>query len=84
MTEKVFTLRIEESLFEKIKLAAEKNKRSIAKEIEWVLEQAIEHPEEQQVLEYLGKVLKSQGKNTLTMTTNVENCDIIPNNDIYL
>ena len=35
---KVYTLRIDANLFEKIKESAHKNKRSIAKEIEYVLE----------------------------------------------
>lgn len=34
MGEKVFTLRINEDLFERVKQAAEENRRSIAKEIE--------------------------------------------------
>ena len=40
MTEqKRFTLRIDSKLFELVKEQAEKNKRSIAKEIEYLLEQ---------------------------------------------
>ena len=42
MSEKVFTLRMDEELFEKVKSSAEKNKRSIAKEIEYHLEQSLE------------------------------------------
>lgn len=38
---KAFTLRIELDLFEKIKNSAEKNKRSIAKEIEFALEKYV-------------------------------------------
>lgn len=38
MSEKVYSLRIDEDLFEHVKKSAEKNKRSIAKEIEFVLE----------------------------------------------
>lgn len=37
-----FTLRINVDLFEKVKKSAEKNKRSIAKEIEFALEQYVE------------------------------------------
>lgn len=36
--EKVFTLRINIEVFEKIKLLAQKHKRSISKEIEFILE----------------------------------------------
>lgn len=39
MAEKVFTLRMDEELFDKIKNMADKSKRSIAKEIEYQLEQ---------------------------------------------
>lgn len=38
---KVYTLRIDTQLFEQIKKLAVENKRSIAKEIEFMLEQAI-------------------------------------------
>lgn len=38
MSDKVFTMRIKEELLEKIRISAEKNKRSIAKEIEYLLE----------------------------------------------
>ena len=41
MGEKVFTLRMDEELFEKVKNVADKNKRSIAKEIEYQLEQSL-------------------------------------------
>ena len=34
-----FTLRIDNAVLEKVKARAEKNKRSIAKEIEYILEQ---------------------------------------------
>lgn len=37
-----FTLRLENKLYEKIKKSAEKNKRSVAKEIEFALEKYIE------------------------------------------
>lgn len=37
--EKRFTLRMDSEIFEKVKKQAEKNKRSIAKEIEYLLEQ---------------------------------------------
>ena len=40
-SKKVFTLRLQEDNFEKIKLIAEKNKRSIAMQIEYILEQFI-------------------------------------------
>lgn len=39
--EKVFTLRIKNELFERIKKEAEKNKRSITKHIEYLLEQSL-------------------------------------------
>lgn len=35
--EKVFTLRIDKKVFEQVKDAAEKDKRSISKEIEYIL-----------------------------------------------
>ena len=41
MGEKVFTLRMDEELFEKVKNVADKNKRSIAKEIEYQLEKSL-------------------------------------------
>lgn len=39
---RVFTLRLNEHNFEKIKFIAEKNKRSIAMQIEYLIEQHIE------------------------------------------
>ena len=39
--EKVFTLRIKQALFDKIKKDAEKNKRSITKHIEFLLESSL-------------------------------------------
>ncbi|WP_157244021.1 Arc family DNA-binding protein [Paenibacillus elgii] len=44
---KVFTLRLNENNFEKIKIIAEKNKRSIAMQIEYLIEQHIEKYEEE-------------------------------------
>lgn len=41
-----FTLRLQEENFEKIKHIAEKNKRSIAMQIEYLIEQAIKEYEE--------------------------------------
>ena len=41
--EKVFTLRIKQELFERIKKEAEKNKRSITKHIEYLLEKNLEN-----------------------------------------
>ncbi|MEX1028642.1 MAG: Arc family DNA-binding protein [Paenibacillaceae bacterium] len=38
---RVFTLRLEEENFEKIKFIADKNKRSIAMQIEYLIEQHI-------------------------------------------
>ncbi|GFZ86968.1 hypothetical protein GCM10008018_36380 [Paenibacillus marchantiophytorum] len=38
---RVFTLRLEEENFEKIKMIADKNKRSIAMQIEYLIEQHI-------------------------------------------
>jgi hypothetical protein len=40
---KAFTLRLEIDLYEKIKKSADKNKRSVAKEIEFVLEKYVEN-----------------------------------------
>lgn len=42
MADKVFTMRIDENLLEKVRLSAERNKRSLAKEIEFQLEQNLE------------------------------------------
>ncbi|MBR6162683.1 Arc family DNA-binding protein [bacterium] len=39
--EKVFTLRINKDIFEKVKSAAEADKRSISKEIEYILFSAL-------------------------------------------
>lgn len=39
--EKVFTLRIKNELFERIKKDAEENKRSITKHIEYLLEKSL-------------------------------------------
>lgn len=39
---RVFTLRLEEKNFEKIKIIADKNKRSIAMQIEYLIEQHID------------------------------------------
>ncbi len=44
--EKRFTLRIDEDVFEKIKKEAEKNKRSITKEIEYLLDKHVDEKEE--------------------------------------
>lgn len=38
MTDKVFTLRLDEKIMEQVKTSAEKNKRSMAKEIEFILD----------------------------------------------
>ena len=38
MGEKVFTLRMDEDIFNQVKISADKNKRSIAKEIEFILD----------------------------------------------
>lgn len=43
MAEKVFTLRMDEELFDKIKNMADKSKRSIAKEIEFQLDQNLQN-----------------------------------------
>ncbi len=40
--EKIFTLRMNADLFEKVKELALKNKRSVAKEIEFALEKYVE------------------------------------------
>lgn len=47
MTDKRFTLRIDENLFNKLKELAERDKRSIAKEIEHLLEKYIEQLEKE-------------------------------------
>lgn len=41
MEEKRFTLRMDGELFELVRESAEKNKRSVAKEIEFILSQAL-------------------------------------------
>lgn len=38
MADKVFTMRIDEELLEKVRVSAEKNKRSLAKEVEFILD----------------------------------------------
>lgn len=77
MSEKAFTLRIDEKLFDKIKASAEKNKRSIAKEIEWVLEQMIDRPDNQKILDYIVQYMKDNNKNCLTLNSDPAGCDII-------
>lgn len=42
-SEKRFTLRINKEIFEKVKASAEKNRRSVAKEIEYILFQKFEN-----------------------------------------
>lgn len=44
---RVFTLRLQDENFEKIKVIAEKSKRSIAMQIEYILEQYIERYEKE-------------------------------------
>ena len=44
---RVFTLRLKEENFEKIRVIAEKNKRSIAMQIEYLIEQHIEEFEKE-------------------------------------
>ncbi|MBU7317133.1 Arc family DNA-binding protein [Paenibacillus oleatilyticus] len=44
---KVFTLRLNENNFQKIKIIAEKNKRSIAMQIEYLIEQHIDKYEKE-------------------------------------
>ena len=44
---KVFTLRLQEDNFNKIKFIAEKNKRSIAMQIEYLVEQFIDQYEKE-------------------------------------
>ncbi|AKG33628.1 hypothetical protein [Paenibacillus durus] len=44
---RVFTLRLKEENFDKIKYIADKNKRSIAMQIEYLIEQHIEHFEKE-------------------------------------
>jgi hypothetical protein len=38
MADKVFTMRIDEELLEKVRVSAEKNHRSLAKEVEYILD----------------------------------------------
>lgn len=59
MADKVFTMRIEETLLEKLRESAERNKRSIAKEIEFILENSLEHPEIQSLVY---RILKEHAK----------------------
>ena len=40
-SEKVFTLRISQHIFDKVKKAAEIDKRSISKEIEYIIDRAL-------------------------------------------
>lgn len=42
-----FTLRIPQELYAKVKNSAEKNKRSVIKEIEFILDQHLQTPTEQ-------------------------------------
>ncbi|TDL63217.1 Arc family DNA-binding protein [Paenibacillus amylolyticus] len=49
---RVFTLRLREKNFEKIKVIADKNKRSIAMQIEYLIEQHIEEFEKEQGVIY--------------------------------
>ncbi|MDY7992524.1 Arc family DNA-binding protein [Paenibacillus polymyxa] len=51
---KAFTLRLKPENFEKIKYIADKNKRSIAKQIEYVLEQHIDEFEEKEAKDKKG------------------------------
>ncbi|CAM4427780.1 Arc family DNA-binding protein [Paenibacillus xylanexedens] len=52
---RVFTLRLREKNFEKIKVIADKNKRSIAMQIEYLIEQHIEEFEKEQGVIYPDK-----------------------------
>lgn len=45
--QKRFTLRMDEELFEKVKASAKENKRSIGKEIEFVLDQYFENDQKE-------------------------------------
>ena len=44
-----FTMRMENSLYEKLKVEAVKNKRSVAKEIEFIVEKEIHRREERRI-----------------------------------
>lgn len=46
MADKIFTFRIDEKVLDKLRNIAEGNKRSIAKEVEYILEKHIEHIED--------------------------------------
>lgn len=71
MADKVFTMRIDEELLEKVRLSAEKNCRSLAKEIEFILiqhfrevkksENAYNSPEVDVLLNRLLELLKEHG-----------------------
>lgn len=74
MVDKVFTMRIDETLLEKIRVSAERNKRSIAKEIEFILENSLEHPE---INHLIYRILKEQAKQTVMKNNTLSNdCDL--------
>ena len=68
MGEKIYTLRIDEELFNKVKESADKNCRSVAKQIEFILQQhyslntepqnAYNSPEVDEILNKLFRLLK--------------------------
>lgn len=66
MADKVFTMRIDEDLLEKVRASAERNKRSLAKEIEYILDfhynegVPIEVPDDVAKL-YIELIRKSEG-----------------------
>jgi hypothetical protein len=60
--EKTFTLRMNADLFEQLRKSSEKNKRSIAKEIEYVLEQYFSTPQlsREEILDLFSKFKESE------------------------
>ena len=71
MADKVFTMRIDEELLEKVRVSAEKNHRSLAKEIEHILaqnfkeapkpEECFTSPETDKLLRRLFELMKEHG-----------------------
>ena len=65
MSEKIFTFRISAELLDKLRVRAERNKRSIAKELEYIAEQAILQEEDfKKRAISIVKILKSRNATT--------------------
>lgn len=71
MADKVFTMRIDEELLEKVRVSAEKYHRSLAKEVEYILDQYFKEPpkpeeyfassETDKILRRLAELMKEHG-----------------------